>query len=331
MKRFAAHAVAVLLAFSVTAPLAAQPSPTAVIMTVNEEPVFFWEVSMVLRQVQMEMISQGVKPENDTVIKAAIKRVVDARLLAQEARRKGMQADAGRVGSTLADIEQRAGGRDQLEATLEQMGITYDQLRSNVAEADLVQVYITTEIDPKVMVTASEIESFYNANPQMFERPDMVRARHILIRISRQTDQAEKDAARARAVAAHTRVAGGEDFAKVAAEVSEEPNAARGGDLGFFAADTMVPVLSDAAFALDIGEISGVIESQFGFHILKLEERRPASTMSFAEAKEPVERMLHENKAGELVSQRLADLSASAKMVEISPPEGGAPGESGGR
>ena len=330
MKKCAVRAMGMMLAFSVAIPLAAQPDANTVVLTINDRPVHFWEVAVIIPQVQMEMVNRGMQPERKAVIQTAMKRVVDVRLLAQEARQLNLQPDSARVGVTMAQLEEQAGGRDQFNTALGQIGVSYDQLRSSISEADRVQVYIATQIDPQVTVTAEEVETYYSQNPAMFARPDTVRARHILFRITQQADQAEKDSAKARATAAHKRVIAGEDFAKVATEVSEGPGAAKGGDLGFFARDTMMPALTDAAFSLDIGEITGVIETQFGFHILKVEEKRAASTLSFEEAKEPLGQMLRENKAGEKVAKLLEELNNAATVVQVPPPGAAPTGPSGG-
>ncbi|MEN8259474.1 MAG: pseudouridine synthase, partial [Pseudomonadota bacterium] len=110
---------------------------------------------------------------------------------------------------------------------------------------------------------------------------------------------ADEKEARTRATAAHQRVVGGEDFATVAREVSEGNEASNGGDMGFFAQDSMMPALTDVAFALEIGKISDIIETQFGFHILKVEEKRAASKMLYEEAKGPVRQLLIEERTGE--------------------------------
>lgn len=320
MRTYVARAMGAVLALSIALPLAAQPDPNAVVLTIDDQPVHFWEVAVVIPQVQVEMLNRGMQPEREAVVRASMKRVVDVRLLAQEARKKKLHPDSIRVGATMAQLEGQAGSRNEFEATLSRIGVSYEQLRSSISEADLVQVYIASEIDPQVTVTAQEVETFYQQNPEFFTQPDMVRARHILMRVAQQAGQAEKDSANTRATAAHQRVVGGEDFAKVATEVSDGSNAAEGGDLGFFARDTMMPALTDVAFSLDIGKISGVIETQFGFHILKVEEKRAASTISFDEAKEPLEQMLRENKAGEKVAELLADLNQAATIVEMPPP-----------
>lgn len=325
------RAAGVLLVLAIATPgLGQQPDPDTVVLKVNDQPVFFWELAIVIPQVQMEMLGQGVQPEREAVVNASMKRVIDLHLLAAEARRHGLKPVETRVDAAMAQLVQQAGGRDNFDESLRRFGVSYDQLKSNAAEADLVQVYIDEKIDPRVAVTAEDVEQFYNQNPEMFERPDMVRARHILIRISQGADQAEKDAARAQATAARQRVMSGEDFAKVASEVSEGREAADGGDLGFFARDQMVPVVADAAFALEIGEVSAVLESQFGFHFVKVEEKQAASKMTFDEAKAPLEEMLREQKAGERVAEVLADLVEQATIVNVPPPASLQSGTGGG-
>jgi peptidyl-prolyl cis-trans isomerase C len=331
MKKSIRRAAGVLLVLAIAASGAAQqPDPDTVVLKINDEPVFFWEVTVVIPQVQMEMLSQGAQPERETVVNESMKRVIDLHLLAAEARREGLQPVDARVDAAMAELVQQAGGRDNFNESLRRFGVSYDQLKSRAVEADLVQVYIETKIDPQVTVTAEDVERFYNQNPEMFERPDMVRARHILIRIGQGADQAEKDAARARAAAALQRVMSGEDFATVASEVSEGREAANGGDLGFFARDQMVPAISDAAFALEIGEISGVVESQFGFHFVKVEEKRAASKMTFDEAKGPLQEMLREQKAGKRVAEVLAGLTEKATIVNVPPPASLHSGAGGG-
>jgi peptidyl-prolyl cis-trans isomerase C len=333
MTKTTAWAATALLTVLMTVSIGAQtvqPDPNTVVLKVNGKDIYFWEVAVMIPQVQMEMLGQGVQPQREAVVQAAMKRVVDIHLLADEARKRGMKPDQGRVDAAMAELVQRAGSRENFDASIAQIGVTFDQLKSNVALSDLVKAYITTTIDPQVTVTAEEVQTFYNQNPQMFQRPDMVRARHIMMRIGQGADQAEKDAAKARVETARKRVVAGEDFAAVAREVSEDRTAANGGDLGFFAQDSMVPALANVAFALDVGKISGVVETQFGYHVVKVEEKRPASTVSFDEAKEPLEQMLRENKAGEKAAEVIAALTEAATIVEVPPPPGLQSSEGGG-
>jgi len=308
---------AVLLAMSIASPLAAQAMENVVVVTVNDQPIYSWEVGLLIPQVQNELAGRGMPPKQEDVINMAVGRVIDSRLLGQEALRRKLKSDDGRVARALEQIESQAGGREGLNATLGRLGATYDQLRASVAETDLVRVFVTTQIEPQITVTPDDVAAFYDANPQMFERPNMVRARHILIRLQPNSTVTDTDEAQIRATTAHQRVVAGEDFATVAREVSEGNEAANGGDMGFFARDSMMPALTDVAFALEIGKISDIIETQFGFHILKVEEKRAASKMSFEEAKGPVRTLLIEERTGEKLAELLQQLGEAATIVQV--------------
>ncbi len=331
MKRSVPFVTVLAVVVCLAIPAAAQVEPTAVVLTVNDQPVYSWEIGLLIPQMQQEMARQGMQPQQDQVIQASMQRVVDSKLLAQEARRQKMQANDERVKVTMAQVEQQAGSRAKLDEALSQLGITYALLEDSVIEADLVQVFIETTIDPQVSVTAEDVETYYNENPQMFQQPEQVHARHILMKTGAEATSDAKAAALAKAAAARKRAVAGEDFAALATEMSEGPSAPQGGDLGFFGRQQMVAPFADAAFALEVGQISEVVETQFGYHVIKVEEKKPASTMSLDEVRQPLEQMLRQNQGGQATNSVLEQLAANAAIIQVVPdaasPEAAAGGE----
>lgn len=331
MKRSVPFVTVLAVVVCLAIPAAAQVEPTAVVLTVNDQPVYSWEIGLLIPQMQQEMARQGMQPQQDQVIQASMQRVVDSKLLAQEARRQKMQANDERVKVTMAQVEQQAGSRAKLDEALSQLGITYALLEDSVIEADLVQVFIETTIDPQVSVTAEDVETYYNENPQMFQQPEQVHARHILMKTGAEATSDAKAAALAKAAAARKRAVAGEDFAALATEMSEGPSAPQGGDLGFFGRQQMVAPFADAAFALEVGQISEVVETQFGYHVIKVEEKKPASTMSLDEVRQPLEQMLRQNQGGQATNSVLEQLAAKAAIIQVVPdaasPEAAAGGE----
>ncbi len=150
------------------------------------------------------------------------------------------------------------------------------------------------------------MKKFYDEQVGQIAPVEEVRARHILV-------EGEEDAKKIAA-----RVKGGEDFAKVAKEVSKDPGSgAEGGDLGFFTKDRMVPEFAEAAYAMKAGEISAPVKSQFGWHIIKLEERRLKPVPTFDQVKDRIAQAL----AAKAQTEFLTKLRAAAKVERTEAPK----------
>ena len=153
----------------------------------------------------------------------------------------------------------------------------------------LARTYIQKEILGKIKLTDKDYEEYYNTHKKEFENPEMVRARHILVAVKPNATEEEKKAALKKAEDILEKAKKGEDFAKLASEYSDDPGSkAKGGDLGFFTAGSMVGKFEQAAFTLKPGEISPVVETEFGYHIIKVEERKAAEQQPYDAVKDQV-------------------------------------------
>jgi peptidyl-prolyl cis-trans isomerase C len=314
MKRNLPCAVVVVLLVAIAVTAMAQSKSQEVAVVVNGEHVYTWELALLLPQIEAEMKSQGLEPKGNVVIRSVLDRAIDGKLLAQEARRRGIKPNDARIDEKLAKMAARAGGRADLEAELVKTGIDYSQLRSTVVQADLVQTLVETQVATKGEVTADEVAAFYLENPELFKSPDRIHARHILFRVGAGDSPEQKKAARDKAVAAHARAVAGEDFAALAIELSEGPDASKGGDLGFTARGQMVESFDDAVWALKPGEISDVVESALGYHVIKVEEIVIGPTVPLDEARPAVEDLLRQERIAQVLSELVTELRASAEI-----------------
>lgn len=174
----------------------------------------------------------------------------------------------------------------------------------------------------QVTVSEEEISAYYEANRDDFDQPEQVHARHILFRLDPTADDETKAAVRARADAALERLAAGEDFADLAREVSEdESNAPQGGDLGFFPRGRMVPTFEEAAFALEPGSHSGIVETQFGLHLVRVEAKREAGVQPLHQVRDGIVTQIRAEKASELAEEAAnrsqAEASAGTALAEV--------------
>ena len=163
------------------------------------------------------------------------------------------------------------------------------------------------------------MKSYYDSHQEEFKTPEMVRARHILIRVSPSSTDQEKKKAREKAEEILAKIKKGEDFEKLATQFSEDPGSKqRGGDLGFFPRGRMVKSFEDAAFSLKPGEVSGIVETQFGFHIIKLEEKKEAGVEPFETAREKIRQKLLQEKMKTEVAEFINE-SMKAANAQIYP------------
>ncbi len=171
----------------------------------------------------------------------------------------------------------------------------------------LATQYLQKEIIDKIILTEDKAKAYYKAHPDTFKSPEMVRARHILIKAEPGASDEEKKKSKARAEEVLQRLKKGEDFAKLAAEVSDDTGTkAKGGDLDFFPKGTMIPAFDEAAFSLKPGELSKVVETEYGYHIIKVEEKKAALL-------EPYEKIAEKVKDQALQEMRKA---AATEFVE---------------
>ncbi|MFC2149259.1 peptidylprolyl isomerase [Candidatus Auribacterota bacterium] len=174
----------------------------------------------------------------------------------------------------------------------------------------MVQRYIQLEVVDKVKVTDQEIKKYYQSHKEEFNLPERVRAAHILVK---NEDEAKKIL---------DKLNNGADFAKLAAEHSIDPSKLKGGDLGFFERGRMVPEFEEAAFALQPGKLSGIVKTQFGFHIIKCIEIKAPETRLFDEVKKEISQKLMQEKQTKIFSAMLeklrngATININKKVVE---------------
>ncbi len=158
---------------------------------------------------------------------------------------------------------------------------------------------------PYQEVSEQDIRAYYQHNTDQFTRPEQIKARHILIELPEDASEDQEKAARRQINQVEERLNQGEDFAKLAKELSQGPSAARGGDLGWFSRGSMLESFEEAAFALQPGETSRPVRTRFGLHLIEVEDRRSAGVQDFEQVKDTIRKELAEDKAAENLEDTL--------------------------
>lgn len=224
------------------------------------------------------------------------------------------------VNGRIEQIKSRFPKPEDFEAQLTKAGQTLEKLRTDIRNSIRQQNWVEEQIKDAPKASDADAEDFFKKNPQQFEKPEQVRASHILISVAKDAAPevvAEKQKA-ADAIAA--RVKGGEAIDKLAAELSEDPSAKQNsGDLNFFSREQMVPEFSEAAFGMKKGDISAPVRSQFGFHVIQVTDRKDAEKMNFETVKPQLLAYLNRRKHDEQVQNLLKDLREKSQ-VEVKLP-----------
>ena len=231
---------------------------------------------------------QTVPPEQmEMMERQLLEQLIQVQLL----RAKATDADKA-SGKTLADkrfeeAKTKLGSEDALNRQLKLMGVTREEVQAKWAESATAESVLKREL--KVNITDADAKKYYDDNPARFEEPEMVRASHILLTTTDPKTNAEltedqKAAKRKQMEDLLKRARGGEDFAEMAKKYSEDPGSKDKGGEYTFPRGQMVPEFDAAAFSLGTNQVSDIITTRFGFHIIKLSEKIPAKKVEFDKA-----------------------------------------------
>ncbi|HOV86210.1 MAG TPA: peptidylprolyl isomerase [Syntrophobacteraceae bacterium] len=284
---------------------------------VNDVVISQDELDAALKRVENQMVamghpaSVGQMPE---IKNQVLQNLIDRELLYQDSQKQGIQTEEAEIDEQVNALKARFPGDKEYRAALQRLNLSEQDLRAQFGREISVQRLIDLKVAAKVSVSEPEIKAFYDSNPDLFKSPEMVRARHILVKVEPKGSDADKAQARGKMEQIAARIKKGEDFAAVAKETSDCPSGARGGDLDFFKRGQMVPQFEAAAFSLREGEISEIVETQFGFHVIQVTGKKPASVASLEETKEKIGQHLKQEKTDQQVSRYVTQLKSDANI-----------------
>jgi peptidyl-prolyl cis-trans isomerase C len=300
------------------APAAAKPMPAqipAVLARVNGEAIERWEFDNAVKRIEARAGGPVPPEKRDEVLRGVLDQLVAYHLLAQESRARKIAISDTDVDARVAQIRQSFPNEEAFKQGLTAQGLSTDQLRVQARSGLEVAKVIDAEVNSKVAVQDAEVNTFYQQNLDRFKQGDTVHASHILIGVPQDATPEQKAAAKAKAQAALKQVRGGADFSIVAKAQSQDPGSAQnGGDLGFFPKGQMNPQFEDAAFKLKVGAVSPVVETPFGFHIIKVHERRGPRTAPFAEVSGQIKDFLMQGQREQKLEQFVEQMKAKGKI-----------------
>jgi peptidyl-prolyl cis-trans isomerase C len=285
-----------------------------VVATVNGEKIGREEFQLAVRTLEGQAGGAVPPEQRDLVYRQVLDRIIGFKLLVQESRARKIAAPPWDVDKRLAEIKGQFPSEQAFAQVMQQRGMSADRLRQETADAIAVNSMLEKEIESTLTIPDADAKKFYDENKPRFRQPEGVRTSHILLRVPSNADAAAKQKVRTDIEGILAQVKKGADFAGLAKQHSQDGSAQNGGDLGFVTRGQTVPPFDQAVFSMKAGQVSGVVETQFGFHILKVGEARPARDVTFDEAKPQITEYLKQQVRDKKGQAFVDQLKAKAKI-----------------
>lgn len=267
---------------------------------VNGAAIMKDEVDGEVLLLQRSILAAG-KPLDCEQIAAIQKEVIESmirrEILYQESRKAGVRADRDTVNKELDAVKKQFPSDADYVNELKRKNLNEETLRERLEKNLAVQQYVDKQFTSAVTVTDSDIISYYQGNMGLFTQPLQVRASHILIKTEPGWDESRKKDARRKADEILKDLKKGKDFASIAKEQSDGPTKMNGGDLGYLRTGQLEKQLETVVFDLKSGEMSDVVETDYGFHLFKVTDKKPATVLPFENVKEKIREFLRDEKA----------------------------------
>ena len=244
-----------------------------------------------------------------------LKVMIERELIRQAVKAKEIRIPTRRVDQAFQEVKDIFSDNARFLKYLTDIGLDEVGLRERLNEGLKIQQLLHNEVTRSIRVKTAELHDHYERFSDDFIQPSQVRARHILIAVG---TERTPEQAMLEIQSLELKLSQGADFAVLALDRSDCPSKNTGGDLGFFTFSQVVPEFAEAAFALQPGQISGIVKTRFGYHLIQVLERKPSARIPFRDVREKIERTIRRNKENRAITQYLATLKSEAVIQRFS-------------
>ena len=276
------------------------------------------EVTNIVAQYQGQMPPEQIESMMPNIKKQALETQINKIILVAEADAQSIQPTPEQVKEELDSVISRFPSETAFEEQLVKVGIPKTQIEDGIEQQIKINMLIGQSIAKEdITVTEDELTTFYQENPESFQAPEQVQAAHILFKFEENAPQSLKDQKRLEMAGILGRIEKGSDFGEMARAHSDCPSKEQGGDLGLFERGKMVKPFEDAAFNLNAGELSDIVESPFGYHLIKVLDKKEPETIQLEAAKNQLTDHLRQRKEQDLFIAYVDQLRAGAEIEYV--------------
>jgi len=300
-----------------TPPAPPKPVPAQlpdVLARVNGQAVNKADFERMVRTIESRA-GQPIPPDRrDEILRGALDQLITYTLLSQESKTRGVKVEPAEIEAKMGQLKSQFPNEEAFDKALNQRGMTLESLRKD-AQVDLsVTKLMDAEVATLPGPSDADAKDFYDKNQDKFKEDEQVRASHILVKVDEKADATAKQKARAKIDGVLKQVKAGGDFAKLAQENSDDGSASQGGDLNYFGKGQMVGAFDKVAFELKPGQVSDIVTTQFGYHIIKVVDHKTGRTVPFEEAQPKIKEYLTGQKKQQHADAFIEGLKKKSKI-----------------
>ena len=304
------------------------PSIPDVVARVNGSDILAQRIKFQFKQVLKNARAPMTSPQKDKILRKVIDQEVVRELMHQEAQKLKLTIDSNVIDTEFKALKSAYKNEDEFKKALLQRGIVEDDLKKAIEVDAQAQMIIKQQVQGNVEIDEADVQKYFQDNKENFLRPAAFRVSHILVmpfspemikntKIEDLQDRKEelRQKAKEKILGIQKELKNGAKIVDLAKKYShDESTAQNGGDLGFFYADGVEKVFSDAVSKLEVGEVSDVVETTFGFHLIELTETKPSEYAPFEDMKEAIQKHLFMKDASNRVADYITDLRKKAEI-----------------
>ena len=285
---------------------------------VNNEIITLSSVQEKLEVLRQKYKNNRTSIDEKKLLKDVVEMMVAEKLQLQEGKKMGLLVEESAVQAALKNIEKNNGLEEgQLAVMLESEGRSLEAYKNHIRDQILVSKMTRFELGRRITVSDRKILKYYQANQKDYWEEVKIKVRHILILLDKEASSDKKNESYKHINGILSEIKNGKDFSDAAVEYSEDVSASSGGDVGYIEKGKMVPEFEKVVYSLKEGEISNVVETEFGFHIIKVDEIRPGRTLPLNEVKDKIKNILSVEKQKSAYAAWVKELRETA-FIEIS-------------
>lgn len=317
MKRYVTVFITLVVFFGMSqVPIKKSDAEETVVARVNGQELFERQLKTIIDTLMPRTSFHAtIRPEKRTELRSeAMELLIKQELYFQEAKKQGLSIERAELKEAVKRLKARFRSEDEFEKALARSGYTKKSYEREVERNLLINKFIEKEITQKSRVTDTELKEYYEKNKKDFLRPESMRMRHILIKVEPTATEEERQKMREKAEDVLEKARSGEDFSGLAYTYSMDEWRVKGGDLGLVHRGRLDPEFEDSAFQLDAGQLSDIIETIYGYHIMKVDEKYPPTQMTYDEVKDKLRRQREEKRRQDLDENLLKRLKENAKI-----------------